>query len=598
MPKNNTIVRYTDRDFSTIKESLVNYAKRYYPDTYKDFNEAGFGSLMTDYVAYVGDILSFYMDYQANERFLDSAIEFDNVVRIAKTLGYNFTLNYASQGAASFYATLPAQVSNQTQINTDYAPIIKKGTAIRSIDGDSFILTEDVNFADPDNQREVSIIDETTGLVSYYAVRAVGKVMSGRQNLITVDVGDFERFAKVVIDDEFVTEILSVIDSDGNEYFEVDYLSQNVVYKEIINPNSATDKVGSILKPVLVSRRFTTEKNSENAILQFGFGSENNLSADTYGRPENVVVQRFGRPYVSTTSFDPTNLIESDKFGIAPSNTTLTITYLKNDTLNPNASQGALTDVVDAIIEFPSSPSNLATVENYVFESIRVSNEEPIVGSITVPTVEELRHRALAAVSAQKRAVTKADYETLTYAMPSNFGSVKRSRATQDKDSFKKNLNLYIISENSTAQLVESNTTIKNNLRTWITRHKMITDTVDILDALIVNISINFTVVADVNKNKFDVLNSCVEKLEDHFDIKFDIGEPLFYNDVFRVLKDVDGVLDVVEVFATVNTGGDYATSNFFITNNLSVDGRSVTLKENQIFEIKFFDKDLIGTVL
>ena len=598
MPKNNTIVRYTDRDFSTIKESLVNYAKRYYPDTYKDFNEAGFGSLMTDYVAYVGDILSFYMDYQANESFLDSAIEFDNVVRIAKTLGYNFTLNYASQGAASFYATLPAQVSNQTQINTDYAPIIKKGTAIRSIDGDSFILTEDVNFADPDNQREVSIIDETTGLVSYYAVRAVGKVMSGRQNLITVDVGDFERFAKVVIDDEFVTEILSVIDSDGNEYFEVDYLSQNVVYKEIINPNSATDKVGSILKPVLVSRRFTTEKNSENAILQFGFGSENNLSADTYGRPENVVVQRFGRPYVSTTSFDPTNLIESDKFGIAPSNTTLTITYLKNDTLNPNASQGALTDVVDAIIEFPSSPSNLATVENYVFESIRVSNEEPIVGSITVPTVEELRHRALAAVSAQKRAVTKADYETLTYAMPSNFGSVKRSRATQDKDSFKKNLNLYIISENSTAQLVESNTTIKNNLRTWITRHKMITDTVDILDALIVNISINFTVVADVNKNKFDVLNSCVEKLEDHFDIKFDIGEPLFYNDVFRVLKDVDGVLDVVEVFATVNTGGDYATSNFFITNNLSVDGRSVTLKENQIFEIKFFDKDLIGTVL
>jgi|10_taG_2_1085330.scaffolds.fasta_scaffold00133_11 hypothetical protein len=598
MPKTNTIVRYTDRDFSTIKESLVNYAKRYYPDTYKDFNEAGFGALMTDYVAYVGDVLSFYMDYQANESFLDSAIEFDNVVRIAKTMGYNFSLNYASQGYVSFYATIPSLVGNQTKINTDYAPIIKKGTIVRTVNDEAFILTEDVNFADPDNQRDVAIIDESTGLVSYYAVRGVGRVMSGKQEVTTIDVGDFERFTKIDIDDSFITEILSVIDTEGNEYFEVDYLSQNVIYKEIVNPNSATDKVSSIMKPVLVSRRFTTEKNSQKTILQFGYGSANNLTADTYGRPENVVVQKFGRPYASSTSFDPTNLIESDKFGIAPSNTTLTIAYLKNDSLNPNASQGALTNIVDMVLEFPASTTNLATIESYVRESVRASNEESIVGSVTVPTVEEVRQRALAAVSAQKRAVTIADYETLTYAMPSSFGAIKRVRATQDKDSFKKNLNLYIISEDSFGKFVESTATLKNNLRTWITRHKMITDTVDILNALIVNVSINFTIVADVNKNKFDVLNGCIMALEDYYDIKFNIGEPLFYGDVFRVLKDVDGVLDVVEVFAKTATGGDYSTSNFSIADNLAADGRSITLKENQVFEIKFFDRDLIGTVL
>ena len=155
-----------------------------------------------------------------------------------------------------------------------------------------------------------------------------------------------------------------------------------------------------------------------------------------------------------------------------------------------------------------------------------------------------------------------------------------------------------MIAEDSLGKLTEANSTLKNNLKTWITRHKMVTDTVDILNALIVNLAIHFKVVADVGYNKFDVLNSCIAALEDNYNIKFDIGEPLFYGDVFRVLKDVDGVLDVTEVFAKVKTGGEYSTSNFSIMENLSVDGTSVTLSENQIFEIKFFNKDLVGTIL
>jgi hypothetical protein len=598
MPKNNTIIRYTDRDYESIKQSLVNYAKRYYTDSYKDFNEAGFGALMTDYVAYVGDVLSFYMDYQANETFLDSAIEFDNVVRIAKTLGYQFSFNYASQGTVYFYATIPALVNNHTQINTDYAPVIKKGTALRTDDGETFILTMDVDFADTNNQREVSIIDQSTGLVSYYAVRALGNVISGLQEVATISVGDFERFRKVEIDDAFITEILSVVDGDGNEYFEVDSLSQNVIYKELSNKNFATDKVSSILKPSLVTRRFTTEKNAEKTVLQFGYGSAKNMTSDVYARPENIVVKKFGRPYVSSTSFDPTNLIENDKFGISPINTTLTVRYTKNTSLNANAAQGALNKIVDMVLEFPAGANNDTAIEAYVFETIAATNEEPIVGAITVPTTEELRQRAISFVSSQKRAVTKNDYESLCYAMPPQFGGVKRVRAMQDKDSFKKNLNLYVISEDANGKFIESNSTLKNNLKTWITRHKMITDTVDILNAETVNLALNFTIVSDVGFNKFDVLNNCIAKLEDYFDVKFEIGEPLFYNDVFRELKDAEGVLDVTEVFATAKSGGDYSNSKFSIVENLAVDGRSLLLQEQQVFEIKYFDRDLIGTVL
>jgi len=596
MPKRNNVIKYTNRDFDSIKQSLINYAKRYYPSSFSDFNEAGFGALMTDYVSYVGDVLSYYLDYQANESYLDTALEFENVIRIAKTLGYRFKFNYSSQGVVSMYATIPAGVIF-TDLNTDYAPVIKKGTAFSTDNDETFILIDDINFADPNNQREVAILDQTTNIPAYYAVRGVGRVISGQQEFITMGVGEFERFRKIVIEDDFITEILSVLDADGNEYFEVDSLSQNVIYKEVMNPNAPQDKVSSIMKPVLTPRRFTVESGLDSSTLQFGYGSERSLTSDTYGRPENVVIQKFGRPYVSSITFDPSNLIDNDKFGIAPTNTTLSIKYIRNASLNPNATKGSLTHIADLLIEYPGI-NNAPGVQNYVQSSLSVTNEEPIVGSVTIPDADELRVRAISFVSSQKRAVTKQDYEALCYAMPPNFGAIKRARAMQDKDSFKKNLNLYIISEDADGQFIESNSTIKNNLKTWITRHKMITDTVDILNAEIINLVIHFTVIADVGQNKFDVLNNCIAALIDIYTVKFNIGEPLFYGDAFRELKDVDGVLDVTEVFATARSGGIYSNSSFSITENLSSDGRAVVLGEKQIFEIKYFDRDLVGTVL
>ena len=597
MPKRENIVKYTDRDFDSIKESLVNYAKRYYPSTYQDFNEAGFGALMTDYVAYIGDIMSFYLDYQTNESFLDSAMEFENVIRIAKTLGYKFKYTYTSQGVVSLYATIPASSTDFTGINTDYAPTIKKGTVFATDNDEAYTLIEDVNFADPTNQKEVAVLNESTGLPTYYAVRATGRVISGQPDVAEIPVGDFERFRKATIEDDFITEIVSVIDSDGNEYFEVDNLSQNVVYKEVQNPNAPTDLASSIMKPKLVTRRFAVDTGLESTTLQFGYGSERSLTSDTYGRPENVVVQKFGRPYVSSTSFDPSNLIENDKFGISPVNTVLTINYIKNSSLNPNAAKGALKRVTDLLIFFPGT-NNVSSLENFVAESLISNNEEPIVGSVSIPDSDELRTRAVSYVASQKRAVTKEDYEALCYAMPSSFGAIKRVRTVQDKKTLRKNLNLYVISEDRDGNFIETNSTIKSNLKTWLTRHKMITDTIDILDAKIVNVAINFTVVADVDRNKYDVLNSCIANLENLYKNKFNVGEPLFYGDVYRELKNVDSVLDVTEVFATVQQGGEYSSSGFSITQNLSTDGRAVLLEDNQIFEIKFFNRDLVGTVL
>ena len=151
-------INYTSRDFETIKEDLVNYAKRYYPTTFKDFNEASFGSLMLDLVAYVGDQLSFYADYQANESFLDSAIEFKNIVRLCKQLGYKLPGAAVASGNCTFYVKVPASSTTRGP-DLNYFPILQRGTTLSSTNGASYTLVENVDFTKSSNEITVAEVD-------------------------------------------------------------------------------------------------------------------------------------------------------------------------------------------------------------------------------------------------------------------------------------------------------------------------------------------------------------------------------------------------------------------------------------------------------
>ena len=229
-------INYTSRDFDTIKRDLVNYARKYYSDTFKDFSEAGFGALMMDSVAYVGDILSFYADYQANETFLESAIEYDNVVRHARQLGYKLNKAPSSYGIAAFYIIVPAATSGTP--NRAYMPVLKQGSIFSSNNGSRFTLTQDVDFADTNNSVVVAAADSTTGLPTSYAIQAFGEVVSGRIQEQIVTVGDYEKFRKIKLGGTQIAEVVSVEDAEGNEYYEVDHLSQNVIYQSFTNTNS------------------------------------------------------------------------------------------------------------------------------------------------------------------------------------------------------------------------------------------------------------------------------------------------------------------------------------------------------------------------
>ena len=596
MSKKKRPIKYTSRDFDSIKQDLVAYSKRYYPDTFRDFNEASFGSLMLDTVAYVGDILSFYLDYNINETFLDSATEYDNVIRLSRQMGYKFKSSPSSFGLATFYVIVPA---NSTGLGPDvnYLPVLLKGTKLTSISGNGFMLEEDVHFEDPSNEVVIARVDDTTGVPTSYAVRGYGKIASGRMRVKEVSVGSFKKFRRISLDDPNISNIISVIDSDGNEYYEVDYLSQNVIYKEVANRGADSTTVPSIIKPVVVPRRFVVERVLNTVNLQFGYGSTSELQSPSVADPTDISLQMHGRNYITDTSFDPSKLLKTDKFGISPVNTTLTIVYRANDPGNINAAAGSITQVSSPVLSFKDVTILSAANMSDVRSSLECFNEEPIVGDISLPSAEELRRRTIDHFAAQNRAVTQQDYEAVVYAMPEKFGAIKRCRIVRDPDSLKRNLNLYIMSENSFRKLTAANTTIKENLKTWLSRFKMINDTIDILDAKIANIGIEFEIVAGDQENRFDVLSNCVAAVRDRFRQSLYIGEPLYISELYSILNKVRGVVDTKNVKVVQKIGSSYASIALDVDSLTSADGRYLSVPENVVLEIKFPDNDIKGAV-
>jgi len=600
-PKSKIPINYTSRDFASIKDDLIRHARKYYPETYKDFNEAGFGSLMMDTVAYIGDILSFYLDYQANECFLDTAVEYNNVVRHVKQLGYKFRGNPSSYGLCSFYVLVPAS-STARGPDRRYLPILRRFSEFSSVDGTSYLLNEEVDFANSENEVVVARVD-SEGTPTSFAVKAWGQVISGDIVEDVIPVGDFSTFKRIRLEGTNVAEVLSVMDTEGHEYYEVPYLSENVIFKPIINPNNHTDNVQSLLKPIIVPRRFTVEQerigiaNLLNTYLIFGAGSEQELALESVADPTQVVLQRHGKEYTSDTAFDPAKLLSTEKFGVGPANTNLTVRYRVNSSENVNAAVDSVKEVIAPRFLFRNILDLQESDMQLVIDSLEVTNEEPVVGDISLPNSDEVRRRAKDYFATQSRAVTRQDYVSMTYAMPEQFGAVKRANIVTDKDSFRRNLNLYVISEARNGSLIRTNDTIKQNLRVWLNRNKMINDTVDILDARVLNIELNFSVVADTLANKHDALRECVRALQREFANHFDVGEPLQLSKAYAALKRLNSVSDVIDIWVTQKNGGRYSDLRFDLNSNTSPDNRYISVPENVIFELKFPGEDIKGTI-
>ena len=588
-------IDYTNRDFQSIKKGLVEHAKRYYPKTYKDFSDSGFGSLMLDSVSYIGDMLSFYLDYHANESYLSTALEYSNVMKLAHQMGYNPRTTASSTGNIAFYITVPA-VTGGRGPNTQYIPLLKKGSKFASTTGATFSLIEDVNFAAPGN--EIITVASSAGVATKFAIKAYGRVVSGDIITETLKVGNYKKFLRLRMNGRNITEIIDVIDGNGSRYYEVDHLAQNIVHTAIGNQASDKNTAPFILKPILVPRRFTVEQEREVTYLQFGFGSETNLTTEKVVDPTKVVLDMHGKDYVTEKSFDPSLLMETDKLGVVPSNTSLIVACRVNTADNVNAGVGQVSEVVTPMFSFTDPTNLISSLVGGVRNSLELENELPILGDVFAPNSEEIKYRAYGAYYSQNRAVTREDYKSLIYRMPGKFGSVMRCSVIKDTNSFKRNLNVYVISEDESGLLTATTPSIKQNIKTWLNNYKMLNDTIDILDVKIVNFGIEFDLVSDIESDKYEVLTRATEAIRTRlFRIAFDIGESFQITSIYKVLRNVTGVLDVTSVRLVSKVGGSYSSAFYDLDKNITPDGRILLVPENVILEVKYPKADLRGTV-
>ena len=563
MPKK-PVINYTSRDFESIKKDLVEHAKRYYPNSYNDFSDSSFGGLVMDSVAYVGDMLSFYLDFQTNESFLETSLDLNNIRRLASQMGYNYYGNPSSYGIATFYVLVPA---NSTGLGPDttFIPTIKTGTRVKSQSA-TFTLTEDIAFNDP----SVEVVAATQ-----------------------------VKFLRARVSTAAVNEIISVFDSEGHQYYQVDNLSQEVVYLEQTNPNAASDQVRSILKPFIASRRFVVEQDQTGTYLQFGFGSENQIDQFGIADPSQVVLKMTGKNYITDTAFDPNQFLGTDKFGIAPANTILKVTFGSNDSVNVNVPINGLIEVSSLSIEFPNdlTAPNTGT-QLTVRNSAEVTNDEIITVERAIPTPDEIKYRAYAVYSAQNRVVTKNDYEAYVYQMPRKFGKVSRVNVVNDPSGINKRLAMYVISKDNSDYFVNTNGTVKSNLKVWLNKNRMMTDQVDVFDAAIINIGFNYKYTTESGFSKTSVqadVNAAVRKL---FAEKQYLGEPVYITTIYQTVNRVQGVVDTLKVTPLIKQSANYSNLGLEIDDVLSKDGTFLKCPKNCVFEIKYPDQDLKGTIL
>tara|TARA_B100000131_G_scaffold321440_1_gene372151 strand:+ start:7145 stop:8941 length:1797 start_codon:yes stop_codon:yes gene_type:complete len=587
-------IDYTSRDYASIKNDLLQIAERFYPDTFQDFSEGSFGSLMLDAVAYVGDQLSFYLDYNVNECFLDTAFQTSNIVRHGRILGYKSKGRSSTYGEVALYINVPASPTGMGP-DSNYIPVLQRGTQFNSATGLTFVLTENVDFNEPGNPIIVSQVDEGSGAPTYYAIKAYGNIVSGKFAQETIEVGDFQKFLRLKLSNSNIAEIISVTDREGHEYYEVEYLAQDMVYREMTNSNYKNDNVPSIMRPFLVSRKYTVENIGPLTYIQFGSGKsgETNTIAD----PQEVAINVFGKSYITDTTFDPSRISKNDSFGVVPSNTTLRVVYRITNPANSNVAAGGVNSVASSAYLFSDrnslTPSTVTVVQN----SLEVVNERPILGSAGRVSNSEMKRRIIDTFPTQNRAVTQADYENLVYRMPSNFGTIKRCSVQKDPDSLKRNLNVYVISENAFGKLTPCNSTIKNNLKTWLNQYRMVNDTIDILDPYIINLGIEFVIRAKDGVDKFTLLNKCINSLAVAYSYPYFIGQQIMVTDVYSTLKNIQEVLDVVTVKITNKAGGNYSGVTYDINDNTSQDGTYIICPKNAIFEIKYPTSDIQGKV-
>ena len=616
-------IRYIDRDFNTIRDSLIQYSKTYFPNTFNDFTDTSTGMLFMEMAAYVGDVLSFYLDNQIQETFIQKARQTTNLYALAYSLGYVPKVTTTATTMLSFYQQVPAILSASVYVpDFDYSLIIPENTQVTSNTNSSqkFLIEDAVDFS------ASSSLDPTTVSVyqisginpTYFLLKKDRKAISATVNTESFTFTNSIKFDTRTIRAANIVGILDVTDTNGNTWYEVPNLAQENVFNSIRNtntndPNFLDDpEVPYLLELKTVQRRFAARFIDSGSLqLQFGAGSTRSTTEEIIPNPDNVGL---GLPFEQnklTTAFSPTNFVFTNTYGIAPYNTTLTVRYLTGGGAAANVEAGSLTGIDTSFVSFVNqpiltTPSVTTALANQIFESLTTNNPIGADGGGDGDTIEELRQNSLGNFQNQLRVVTKQDYLVRALSMPSNLGVIAKAHAQPQKigdyqpGELPSVLDLYILSYNSDRQLRNASNTLKRNLQTYLSEYRMINDSINIKDAYIINIQVNFEIVVNPNFNNNEVITACILSLQQYFEIdNWQINEPIIIKNIFVLLSKVQGVQIVKNIIINNLTGESLGYSNFsYDINNSTTDEVVYPSIDPMVFEVKYPDQDIIGRVV
>jgi hypothetical protein len=608
-------ISYLNRNYNQLKQQLIDFAQIYYPDTANDFSEGSPGMMFLEMAAYVGDILSFYTDTQVQETMLEYAQERENLFALAYNLGYKPKVTSAASVNLEITQTVPAI---STGPDWRYAMTIQRGSSF--LPGANteveFLTQEDVNFnfSSSFDPTEVTVfsIDTTTNQPVKYLLKKKVKAISAKRKTKTFNVGAPERFRKLEINDSNIIGIESIIDEDGNRYTEVDFLAQETVFEEVPNIEANDPRLSQysgdtpyLLRTKKVPKRFITRfKANNNLEIKFGAGISDSADEEILPSPDNVGLGVNDGRTMLDFAFDPSNFLYTRAYGEVPSNTTLTVTYLQGGGLGSNYPSNTITRIGTL-----STKANTAGIDiSDQISSVSVINPKPANGGGEGDSNDDIRLNAAANFSTQQRTVTKEDYIFRSLIMPPKFGKVAKAYITQDDQisvetsrriSNPNGLNLHVLGYDINKNLVNLNIAAKENLATYLEQYRMLTDAINIKDAYVINLGMDFEITTFINYNNDEVIVSCLNELKRFFNIdRWQVNQPIIISEVSNTLTSVPGVRSVESISFNNKFGEVIGYSKYkYDLNQATINGVIYPSLDPSIFEIKYPNTDIKGKV-
>ena len=563
-------VKYLDKDYNSFKNQLMEFAEVYFPDNFNDFSEGNPGMMFMEMASYVGDVLSFYTDTQLRESFLNTAQEKENLYNLAYTMGYKPKVTTAASVDLDIFQLVPSIEVDNTHIpDYNYALKINERSTFNSTEGATFYTTKtvDFGFSSSFDPTVVSIYQyNSNGDPEYFLLKKKTTSISATPKSKSFIIGSVEQYKTLNLFDSKIISIESMVDSEGNDWYEVPYLAQDTIFDDVENTgandptlNGFNGQTPYLIKLKHASRRFITRLKDNNELeIQFGAGISDKADEQIIPNPDNIGLGiKDGRSKLDV-AYDPSNFLYTRAYGQVPTNTTLTLSYLVGGGLEANVNSNTITE--KGILSITNKPGLNNSLLNFIRSSVSSTNPQAAKGGGAGDTVEEIRMNTMASFSAQQRTVTKNDYIIRTLSMPPKFGRIAKAYITQDdqispltsKPGRIPNplaLNLYTLGYDGGKQLTPLNDATKTNLATYLEQYRMLTDAINIKDAFVINFGLDFEITAFKSYNNEEVILECISELKDYFNIdKWQINQPIIISEIENLIGGIKGVQTVEKV--------------------------------------------------